>query len=221
MALSADRITKSKGALRKQRYPVAASTTIYAGGLVCLNSSGYAIPAANTAGLSDVVGVACAKADNSGGSNGTIDVIVEYGGAFLINVGAGITQADVGRSAYVTDDETVTDDDAATNDIYVGQILEYLNEAQDKAWVNILGGRGTGAMPNAGQIFVSSETTGTGASQNVAHGLGRTPEKVFVAVTEHPGTPDTGAFDVAEGAHDATNVVLTVTVNVKFKVMAW
>lgn len=69
-------------------------------------------------------------------------------------------------------------------------------------------------------MFVSAETTGTGSAQNVAHGLGVTPSVVMVSVTEHPGTPDTGAFDVAEGTHTSTNVVLTVTTNVKFKVLA-
>lgn len=70
-------------------------------------------------------------------------------------------------------------------------------------------------------VFISAETTGTGSSQNVAHGLGATPAGVLVVPTEHPGTPDTGAFDIAEGTHTSTNVVLTVTANVKFKVLAW
>jgi hypothetical protein len=69
-------------------------------------------------------------------------------------------------------------------------------------------------------MFVSTEQTGTGSSQNVAHGLGVVPSKVLIAPTEHPGTPDTGAFDIAEGSHTSTNVVVTVTVNVKFKVLA-
>jgi hypothetical protein len=86
----------------------------------------------------------------------------------------------------------------------------------------------TGAKIAAGVVtkaktamFVSTEQTGTGAAQDVAHGLGAVPSAVLVCVTEHPGTPDTGAFDVAEGAHDGTNVKVTVTLNVKFKVMAW
>lgn len=70
-------------------------------------------------------------------------------------------------------------------------------------------------------VFVSTEQTGTGSSQNVAHGLAVTPTLVMIAVTEHPGTPDTGAFDVEEGTHTSTNVVVTVTANVKFKVLAW
>ena len=65
--------------------------------------------------------------------------------------------------------------------------------------------------------FVSTEQTGTGSSQNVAHGLSGTPSAVLVSVTEDPA--GTG-FDVAEGAHDGTNVVVTVTTGVKFKVLA-
>lgn len=71
------------------------------------------------------------------------------------------------------------------------------------------------------KVFISAEQTGTGSSQNVAHGLAAAPTGVLVTPTEHPGTPDTGAFDVAEGTHTSTNVVVTVTANVKFKVLAW
>lgn len=66
-------------------------------------------------------------------------------------------------------------------------------------------------------VFVSTEQTGTGSAQNVAHGLGAIPTLVLVAVTESDGE----AFDVAEGAHDDTNVKVTVTADVKFKVLAW
>lgn len=70
-------------------------------------------------------------------------------------------------------------------------------------------------------VFVSAEQTGTGSAQNVAHGLGAVPAGVLVVPTSHPGTPDTGAFDIAEGTHTTTNVVVTVTTNVTFKVFAW
>lgn len=70
-------------------------------------------------------------------------------------------------------------------------------------------------------VFISSEQTGNGGAQSVAHGLGAVPAGVLVVPTEHPGTPDTGAFDIAEGVHTSTNVVVTVTTNVKYKVFAW
>lgn len=68
-------------------------------------------------------------------------------------------------------------------------------------------------------MFISAEQTGTGSSQNVAHGLGAVPSKVFVAPTDTaPAT--VGVYTVTEGAHDATNVILTVTSGKKFKVLA-
>jgi len=69
------------------------------------------------------------------------------------------------------------------------------------------------------QVFVSAEQTGTGSAQNIAHGLGVTPSKVFVAPTDTaPAT--TGQYTATEGAHDATNVVVTVTSGKKYKVIA-
>jgi len=65
---------------------------------------------------------------------------------------------------------------------------------------------------------LSAEQTGTGASQNVAHGLGTTPSLVLIIITESPATY--AALDVTEGTHDATNVVVTVSVNWKFKAFA-
>lgn len=138
-ALTADRITKSKGPVRLATYKVAASTTIYAGAMVCMNATGYAVPAADTAAFSPVKGIAVAKANNSAGADGAIDVVVEYGGDFLIDVAAGITQADVGDNATVVDDQTASDAAATTNDIVIGPIKAYLDEAQDKAWITIPG----------------------------------------------------------------------------------
>ena len=68
------------------------------------------------------------------------------------------------------------------------------------------------------KTFASTEQTGTGSPQNVAHGLGATPSIVMIAVTEDPAG---SGFDVAEGTHTSTNVVVTVTSGVKFKVFAW
>lgn len=69
-------------------------------------------------------------------------------------------------------------------------------------------------------VFVSTEQTGTGAPQNIAHGLGAVPSAVLVVPTDlAPAT--TGDYTVTEGAHDATNVVVTVTASKKFKVLAW
>lgn len=63
--------------------------------------------------------------------------------------------------------------------------------------------------------FKSSEITGTGSDQNIAHGLGRTPALVFWA-TSLTGDTDT----VVEGATDGTNVVLDFPATTKLFVIA-
>lgn len=67
--------------------------------------------------------------------------------------------------------------------------------------------------------FVSAEQTGTGSAQNVAHGLGVVPTRVFVTYTDL--TPATvGQVNVTYGTHTSTNVVVTVTASKKFLVVA-
>lgn len=67
--------------------------------------------------------------------------------------------------------------------------------------------------------FKSAEQTGNGSAQNVAHGLGFVPSLVLVIPTDTaPATA--GAYTMTEGAHDATNCVVTVTTGKKYVVYA-
>ena len=86
--------------------PVAASTLLYGGAFVCLNGSGYAVAAANTKGYT-MRGAARARADNSAGANGAINVET-WAGEAVEAVGSGLTIADVGKMAYIVDDQTIT-----------------------------------------------------------------------------------------------------------------
>lgn len=87
----------------------------------------------------------------------------------------------------------------------------------------IMPSSGGSLMPASGGTpapFISAEQTGTGAAQNIAHGLGQVPSKVLVVPTDlSPAT--IGQYTVTEGAHTATNVVVTVTSGKKYRVMAW
>lgn len=210
MALSNDRVTKSKGPLRRKRYLMKASTTIYMGGLVCLDTSRLAVPAADTAGFSQCVGVAAATVTSAASGDYYIDVDA---GLHLLDVGASITQPDVGNNCVVSDDQTVIDGPASTNQIRVGRVQEYLNETQDKAWVDV-----GNCAPT--KVFVSAEITGDGNADNTAHGLGQVPWRVMASVSELPDAAAETGFDIALGAHDATNVVATVTNTVKYYVIA-
>lgn len=65
-------------------------------------------------------------------------------------------------------------------------------------------------------IFVSTEQTGTGAAQTIAHGLGVTPSKVLIVPTYVPAD----GITITEGTHGTANVAVTVTTGAKFKVLA-
>lgn len=116
-------------------FPVAASTVIYKGAIVALNAAGFAVPAADTAGL-QVVGIAHDKVDNSTGANGDKNVIVEYGREYLM-AAASITQALVGDLMYVVDDQTVDDAAGPTNDIAVGRLTRFVSTTS--GWVFVPG----------------------------------------------------------------------------------
>lgn len=70
------------------------------------------------------------------------------------------------------------------------------------------------------KMFVSTEQTGNGSAQSIAHGLGVVPSAVLVIPTDvAPAT--TGQYTAAEGTHTSTNVVVTVTSGKKYKVVAF
>lgn len=64
-------------------------------------------------------------------------------------------------------------------------------------------------------LFIANGETGTGSSQNIAHGLGVVPSKVFIAFEG-----STSSQAVTYGTHTTTNVVVTVTNGAKFSVFA-
>ena len=100
--------------------------------------------------------------------------------------------------------------DQAEGSLYIrvsGTIGVY--QYRSAAWVLVLG---------AGSNFrsLSAEVTGTGSSQNTAHGLGATPT-IVVAI---PSNLTGGPYVVTYGTHDATNAVCTVTSGEKYRVLA-
>ena len=135
-ALTADKRTKRQarpeGFLRKM--PIAASKTIYNGALLMINGSGHVLPAADTASMNGIAGVAEENVV-SGSTAGADKVLVRIGGVYLFeNDGTNaIVQGDVGKLCYAADDQTVQDD-SATNDVKVGTVwgLE-----DGKVWVHV------------------------------------------------------------------------------------
>lgn len=67
--------------------------------------------------------------------------------------------------------------------------------------------------------FQSTVQTGTGSSQDIAHGMGVVPTLVLVSIYDTNGVALPHA--ISEGAHDSTNLKVSVTASVKYKVIAF
>jgi len=115
--------------------PVAAGEEIFAGSLVCSSGAGYAVPAADTAGLK-FEGVATENVDNSGGSDGDLSVVVRRRGRYRFGSSSALDQSALGAKVYAVDDQTVSADaEDVTNDVLVGLIDRV--EAASDCWISI------------------------------------------------------------------------------------
>lgn len=134
-ALTKERNTRSRGEkARKVVVPMAATTKIFAGAGVCITAAGYAVPAADTAGLI-TWGRAEQTIDNSAGAAGDLYIEVAKG-VFAWNA-SGLAQANIGDVVTWVDDNTVGLAAATTNDINAGT-LEEIDPVSGEAWVTCL-----------------------------------------------------------------------------------
>lgn len=131
--LAADLELESRGVTEYCVFKVTADDCIYKGALVCIDTDGFALPAADAASYV-FVGIAVEKADNTGGSDGDIYVKVARNGQFKL-AGAALAQTHVGRELCVGADDNHVTDVVATNDVKVGIMTEYLSATS--AWVDI------------------------------------------------------------------------------------
>jgi hypothetical protein len=129
-------LTAAKEVPRKlpdlQAYPVYQTTKIYKGSHVCVNTSGYAVAGADTAGLR-YVGIAYETVDNSAGSSGDLSIRTYAQGTFKLTATSISSIAFVGRMVYLVDSGTV--DDTSTNKIPVGVIVEWVDSTT--VWVRL------------------------------------------------------------------------------------
>lgn len=166
-----------------------------------------------------MAGVALTDYDASTG-----EASVQFDGVFDLSVkgvdGAGnVAVARGDRLYFVTGDTPVLS--KKTSGIFFGYALETVDSgATATIEVRLAGGDGRSTLDalNGAGLFISSEQTGTGSNQNIAHGLGRTPTKVAFMPTEFASNV---AVDFTPGTHTGTNVVVSVGSGVKFQVIAY
>ena len=106
-ALTRDRDTPQKYG-EKVNLPLAAAAHAFTGGMVGINTAGYAVAASADPTLK-TVGVCELTVDNTLGGAGAQNVMVDRGAFRFTNSGGGdlITLANLGSPCYVVDDQTV------------------------------------------------------------------------------------------------------------------
>lgn len=113
VATTGPRSTPEKLSPRTRSVPLLANAKVNQGAMVQIAASTFAVAAVAT--LANVaIGRAEASVDNTGGANGAASVDVERGVFRYANSAAGdlITRAEIGKTIYVVDDQTVAKTDA-------------------------------------------------------------------------------------------------------------
>lgn len=123
-ALAADAALIVHNEARLIRYAVADNVVIYKGSLVCLNTSGYAVAAADTASFV-FIGIAEDHVDNTltGHTAGGKTIRCRSDCVVDALTTSGASQATVGTKLYVSDSATVAG--TTTNSIEVGRAVRY------------------------------------------------------------------------------------------------
>ena len=104
---------------------VAANAVIFAGAIVCLSATGWAVPG-STATTLVADGVAQQPVDNTGGSNGDLKVRVFKGVFRFANSGStdAITRAEIGDDCYIVDDQTVAKTSGSNTRSIAGKVVD-------------------------------------------------------------------------------------------------
>ena len=130
-ALAANRVTRNREG-KTFDFKVDVNKHIYAGGLV-MTVAGYLQPGGDTASA-EFAGVAGAEVNNNPGLAGAKVCRVLRKGTFLFNKASAV-QTDVGKDAYIVDDQTVALVAVTTNDLKCGKIIGI--EDSTHVWVAI------------------------------------------------------------------------------------
>lgn len=163
MATTEDiRLTGIKNIKEKERTPVslAANGKTVHGAYVTVKDDGFAIGT----GTIDVAGGSCAgiafeSLDNTGGSNGDIKTFAEYGHTVPRKLHGSLTVADVGRTVYVYDNETVCDEATSTGKI-IGGILRSFGSGVGDVQIAPLAQGGVGPTGATGPTGPTGPTGG-------------------------------------------------------------
>ncbi|MFZ6644426.1 hypothetical protein ACO0LO_01810 [Undibacterium sp. TJN25] len=123
MSLTNDRNTPHKDG-ELLGFPAAAGVKIYSGALVAVNATGFATPGATSTTLT-YAGRAEQYVDNTAGADGGKTVQVRRKRLFKWSNAAAdpITQADVNKTCYIVDDQTIAKTNGGNTRSPAGRVL--------------------------------------------------------------------------------------------------
>ncbi len=134
-ATTVDRNTLVRGAVERQLvFDLASGQDIPAGAIVCTNAAGEAVNGADTAGLI-CQGRAAHRATYASGDR---RIVVQRGVFCYANDGT-IAKADIGGSATILDNQTLSKAATTTNDIVAGTIEDVVSG--EGVWINMRDGK--------------------------------------------------------------------------------
>ncbi|MBE2888953.1 hypothetical protein [Geobacter anodireducens] len=130
--LAADRNTPMKDG-EVVAVAMAANAKIFAGALTVANATGYAAPG-STATTLTYLGRAEEYKDNAGGADGAMTILVRRKKAFKWKNAAAdlVTQAELGKTCYIVDDETVAKTNGGNTRSAAGKVI---GVESDGVWV--------------------------------------------------------------------------------------
>lgn len=130
-ALTQDRNTPSKNA-SCVALPVKAEAVIYAGSIVCLDSTGHAIPGKTAPDLT-YVGRAEEQVSAVGKVNGEVSILVRRGMAFRWDSDGSFGPTTLFKTAYIIDDHTLVWSDGAGTRSAAGTVIQI--DPDDSVWI--------------------------------------------------------------------------------------
>lgn len=217
VALTQDRNTFRRDGVEFER-PVAAAQKIYAGSIVMRNAAGDAVKGAVAAGQK-ALGVAQELADNTSGAAGAINVKIRRGCFQFANDGT-VQAAEIGRLAYVVDDQTVADNDGAGARSALGVIVDVDSAG---VWVDIRSGieltaaasLDFAAIAAAASADLTIAVPGAVVGDGVSLGLPAAPTAglIFQGFVSAADVVTVRATNITAGAIDAAAQTIRATVH--------
>lgn len=186
----------------------AAAQLIYGGALVCRNAAGYAAKGAAALGMHGV-GRAEERVDNSGGSPGDLSIRVREGVFRYANSAAAdeITIAEIGKVAYVVDDQTVAKTSGPGTRSPAGIIV-----GVDELGVHVLLNEGVLAAYLAGRRFLVPVRVATLVGANVYRALSPFAGRVVKIWSVIEGVLTTGDATLTAKINGAAIITGVITI---------